>query len=115
MELGVEGLKKKYGILVIKSEFNDLVESWEKVMNVFRDIETARNLSAVRIIKDSNFVIIENGKEFQIMKSRYAPANAEMDPTSRYGFCEGCLHPIEKLNECIMWMVEESKYWNKEC
>jgi len=114
--LGIEGYKEKYRILVMSSEFNDVEVAAESLFNADQfGTYGKRNpfeISSIKAFQNSNFVIIENGKEFQILKMRFAPAHAEMSPSSTLSFAEGWKYPIKDLNKCIMWMVEETEKWH---
>ena len=111
LTIGIEAMKKKYRILVIETEFNDLEVAGNSLWDADRFGKYDR--TATKNIMDSNFVILKNERIFRIIKMRYAPAHSEMSPSSSLEFFQNWNYPIGRLEDSIMWMAKESDKWNR--
>ena len=111
LTIGVEAMKKKHRILVIKTEFRDVEVAGNSLFNA--DAFGTHKRSTTEEILNSYFTIIANDREFRIIKMRFAPAHSEMSPSSVIDFVTNWNYPIKRLNDCIVWMAEESEKWNR--
>ena len=107
MGIGIEGMKEKYHILVIESEFNDLDSKFGSVERIMKN-----SVVATKKIMEAHFVIVHNKRGFMLVKMRYMPVTKSHNSSlAIWPYLENTEYPIKDLNNCIIWLAESADDW----